>query len=175
MLVSLISGGSTGNQGAVGQKKHKKNLPIPNMTTRDHQQSLFHLLWFNCTGNITQWTFGAKWNGPKPQYPELQIWRNYVTYYSKVASSLLQITTEQANSVYTYNVIPPLQVRYGDVLGLHQPDHKKSTLEVYLYDDDGYDYYYDDKALNPMSVFNIHGPGIKLRRDYPMVTAVIGK
>ena len=175
MLVSLISGGSTGNQGAVGQKKHKKNLSIPNMTTRDHQQSLFHLLWFNCTGNITQWTFGAKWNGPKPQYPELQIWRNYVTYYSKVASSLLQITTEQANSVYTYNVIPPLQVHYGDVLGLHQPDHKKSTLEVYLYDDDGYDYYYDDKALNPMSVFNIHGPGIKLRRDYPMVTAVIGK
>ena len=175
-LVTLVTG-NLGPSGAM-KKKKKKNETPEGMVTFDRQQSLFVYNWFNCTGNLTRLTFGAHWNGLKTLYPEFQLWRastsnSYI--YNKVATYTPDtITGSSANKMYTVDLNPPLEVLSGDTLGIYQPEKPKSTLVLYLYEHtQDYHYYFKDRMNEAMS--SIDTTELKMKQQYPMVTAVIGK
>lgn len=152
------------------------------MVTKSKQQSLFPLNWFNCSGNLTQWIFAGKFNGAnKPFHPALQIWRPQASpagSFSKVSETIVQVTGAQTSGVYTYNLATPLHVKVGDRLGLHHPDKKKSSIEIYIYDDvpKEYQYFTVEKTEDPLSYIETNNNhDVKTKHGVPVVAAVVGK
>lgn len=173
-MVTLV----TGADGAAGamKKKPKKNIIPEGMVIKDKMQSLYVYNWFNCSGNLTQWRFAAQWNDNKNLYPELQIWRQSGNGYHKIASSIpYSITRKSATGIYIVNVDPPIQVANHDILGVFQPDKMKSSLVLYLYKHtEDYYYYCKDKINGAMNYVDDISQ-LKVKHEYPMVTAVVGK
>ena len=160
----------------MGQLK-KKN---PNhMITKGRQQSLFQYSWFNCSGTITQWIFSAKYNGRNKQFrPEIQVWRPSVSSsgsFWKVSGTTIQVTEEETSRIYTYNLATPLSVSTGDRLGLYQPDKKKSSIEIYIFDNvpDYYMYYAVEGVNDPLDHITISDA--REKQGIPMISAVIGE
>jgi hypothetical protein len=162
----------TGNgNGASGLKKKKE---IPGMATYDKKQFLFVYNWFNCSGNITEITFAALWNGRKSLQPEFQIWRpSSATLYTKITGSSPTISNSQTNSIYTYTLNPPMAFEQYDVLGLYQPDKKKSSLLFYLYEDTQFYHYFSKKATSSLS--SINTDEFDRKDEYPMVSVSVGE
>ena len=166
--------------GANGQMKKKKKLTEDPLHTKEKQQSLFVSQTINCTGNLTQWTFAAKWYGSKDKFPELQVWRKQdETHYIKIAhSSLNSILTRSSNNLYTYEPNPPLQVQPGDVLGIHEPEKMKASFSIYLFSSSVVqnNYFYRERINDPVTEFDIGAMEVKDNQHFfPLVTPVIGK
>ncbi len=161
----------------------KKKEEGNGLRLREKQQSLFVHQEFNCSGKLTGWKFAAKWeNDDKSQFPELQVWRlvdGSTTSYSKVLSVTATTIARSINSVYTYDLgDSAFDIHRGDVLGVFQPEKRKSRLIVYLQEseEDIYSYYYKDKTKVSLAQMDINGGGIKSNRnEKPFVTAVIGE
>ena len=157
-----------------------KNKNPPNMVTKSRQQSLFPLNWFNCSGNLTQWIFSAKFNGAnKDLHPKLQIWRSQASpagSFSKVSETTIQVPEAQTSGVYTYNLATPLHVMTGDRLGLYHPEKRKSSIEIYIYDaPKEYEYFTVEKAGEPLSYIVTNNNHVKTKHGVPVVAAVVGK
>ena len=174
-IISLATGGGGGG-GAVGQMKKKK----PNhMITKGRQQLLFQYSWFNCSGSITQWIFSAKYNGRNKQFhPEIQVWRPSVSSsgsFWKVSGTTIQVTGEETSRIYTYNLATPLSVSTGDRLGFYQPDKKKSSIEIYIFDNvpDDYVYYAVEGVNDPLDHITISDA--REKQGVPVISAVIGE
>lgn len=164
--------------GANGQMRRKEPDP-PGMYTIDKQQSIFIFQKVNCTGNLTEWIFAAKWYGTKEKFPELQVWRKQSEgYYIKIAySSPSSILSQSSNNLYTYQPNPPLQVQSGDVLGIHEPDRIKASFTIYLYSlSVPNSYYYRSNVIEPQDTFDVNTMmGVREGQHYPLLSAVIGK
>ena len=163
----------------MGQVK-KKNPKNPNhMITKGRQQLLFQYSWFNCSGSITQWMFSAKYNGHDKQFhPEIQVWRPSVSSsgsFWKVSGTTIQVTGEETSRIYMYNLATPLSVSTGDRLGLYQPDKKKSSIEIYIFDNvpDYYAYYAVEGVNDPLD--HITSSDAREKQGMPMISAVIGE
>ena len=166
----------------MGGKKKKEEDNDPRLREREKQQSLFAHQEFNCSGKLTGWKFAAKWEKDNnAQLPELQVWRpvdDSTTLYNKVLSVTVNTIARSINSVYTYDLSDsPFDIHRGDVLGVFQPEKKKSKIIVYLQDseEDIHSYYYKDKTKVSLSQMDINGDGIKNRNEKPLVTAIIGE
>ena len=96
----------------------------------DTAQVLFSGMNFTCNGSIQSLIFGAQWQGNSSSFPELQIWRPQGSYsYSKVRSTLINMTGENTLQLYQYNLTSPLAFGPGDILGYYQPT---SQLGLYF-------------------------------------------
>ena len=85
---------------------------------------------FTCNGSIQSLIFGAQWQGNSSSFPELQIWRpNGNDSYSKVRSTLINMTGENTLQLYQYTLTSPLAFGPGDILGYYQPT---SQLGLYF-------------------------------------------
>ena len=82
------------------------------------------------TGLLTKWTFAAKFNHnvygeAESSWPELQIWRKpreSVNQYTKISGSSMEPRPTGYLNVFEYDVSEhPIEVKYGDVLGVYQP------------------------------------------------------
>ena len=93
-------------------------------------QVLFPGMNFTCNGSIQSLIFGAQWQGNRSSFLELQIWRPHGSYsYSKVRSTLINMTGENTSELYQYTLSSPLVFGPGDVLGYYQPT---SQLGLYF-------------------------------------------
>ena len=96
----------------------------------DTAQVIFPGMNFTCNGSIQSLIFGAQWQGNSSSFPELQIWRPNRSYsYSKVRSTLINMTGENTLQLYQYTLTSPLAFGPGDVLGYYQP---ASQLGLYF-------------------------------------------
>ena len=96
----------------------------------DTAQVLFPGMNFTCNGSIQSLIFGAQWQGNSRSFPELQIWRpNRSQSYSKVRSTLINMTGENTLQLYQYTLTSPLAFGPGDILGYYQPS---SQLRLYF-------------------------------------------
>ena len=179
-LTSLVGGSGGGAMGAMGKKKKKKQMmPGAGLKKRQKQQSLFTHQKFNCSGKVTEWIFAAEWGGDEMKYPELQIWRPESpgsTVYNKIHSTTVTALSNSINFIYTHILNEPINVVSGDILGVYQPEGRKSKLALYFYetDDLAYQYYYKDKidqSIDQLDVSNAKDD----KTEIPLVTAVIGK
>lgn len=85
------------------------------------------------------------------------------------------MNTALTSNVYSINLDPPIRVQYGDVIGVFQPEKKKSSMEMYLYKTViNYDYYFIDKLDDAKST--VYSSEVKVKEDeFPLITAVIGE
>ena len=96
----------------------------------DTAQVIFPGINFTCNGSIQSLIFGAQWQGNSSSFPELQIWRPNGSYsYSKVRSTVINMTEENTSELYQYNLTSPLAFGPGDILGYYQP---ASQLGLYF-------------------------------------------
>ena len=87
---------------------------------------------FTCNGSIQSWIFGATMDQTATSsLPELQIWRsNGNGLYSKVGSTPINVTEENATQLYYYSLSSPLPFQAGDILGYYQPEIGQSQLRL---------------------------------------------
>ena len=91
----------------------------------DTAQVLFPGMNFTCNGSIQSLIFGAQWQGNRSSFLELQIWRPNGSYsYSKVRSTLINMTGENTSELYQYTLTSPLTFGPGDILGYYQPTNQ---------------------------------------------------
>ena len=96
----------------------------------DTAQVLFPGMNFTCNGSIQSLIFGAQWQGNSSSFPELQIWRPQGNQsFSKIKSTLINMTGENTSKLYQYNLSSPLAFGPGDILGYYQP---ASQLGLYF-------------------------------------------
>ena len=172
ILNALTSGG--GPQGAMGMKKKKNEMLTQ---ARHEQQSIFTNQHFNCTGMLTEWIFAGRWNDRNEGFPQLQIWRlteSSSNTYTNIANSTVVVPTKLASQIYSYIPDPPLNVLNGDVVGIHQPEGRKSKLTIYFYHSANL-FYYKDKIKEPLHQLSINDNNILTADSLPMISVVIGK
>ena len=179
MVFSSVTG-QGGEEGAMGAMKKKKK-EAPGVKEREKQQSLFVNQKFNCTGTLTQWIFAAKWenNDNRDRYPQLEVWRAQgagSSIYNRIHSTTVSASSQSNNRIYFLTLENPLAVMSGDVLSVYQPEKKKSKMVVYFYEKDleSAQYYYKDKLRESLSQIDTDDEDIKSRREFPLVSAVIG-
>ena len=96
----------------------------------DTAQVIFPGMNFTCNGSIQSLIFGAQWQGNSSSFPELQIWRPQGNQsFSKVRSTVINMTGENTSQLYQYNLSSPLAFGPGDILGYYQPT---SPLGLYF-------------------------------------------
>ena len=145
------------------------------------KQALFTDLSFNCSGLLTHWIFtaaGVK-NKGNLQAPELHVWRNTSSNrYVLVHSTLVYPTSYTGtNQLYNMSLLSnPLLVQAGDVLGIFQPEKKKSLFSIsYSNSNSGFTttvYLMKSKThLNTFSTETIE----HANSGVPLVNAVIGE
>ena len=91
-------------------------------------------------------------SGRKRQYPEVQLWRNTGgNTYTRQASQEIRLAEGDfsPNGVLQYNLTTPISFQSGDVLGVYQPDHRKSIVRVYYSQENGITY---RNSKNPTSI-----------------------
>ena len=82
-------------------------------------QGIFPGMNFTCNGSIQSIIFGAEWQGNSSSFPELQIWKPHGSHsYSKVRSTLINVTRENTSKLYQYTLTSPLAFGKGDVMWL---------------------------------------------------------
>lgn len=90
---------------------------------------------FTCSGSINKWTVGARWNGDRVNFPQLEIWRIQSAgsnVYNRVGSTLTNGMVENTNGIYEFVPSPPLNFQSGDILGIFNPAN--SRLAIYYVD-----------------------------------------
>ncbi len=154
----------------------QKAALIGSTRRREEIQLLFPSIQFTCSGTLTGWMFVGENRGggrDRDEYPELQIWRpNSLlrTRYSKIHGiSGAPISTRHPN-VYEYNVFTSVQVRAGDVLGVHQPEGRRSKYNVLFQQRGGPTNYYEDREDDPLNSFDLTDDDVESdENDVPLV------
>lgn len=146
---------------------------INGVVSRPNQQRLFPTIQFTCSGFIVKWIVGAQVRSTNPSVLlELQIWRRVgVNTYTKVGSTILNITTPSQLNVYEYAVNPPLMVQEGDILGVYQPREEESQLVVYYQENSGPVNYRKNNGF-PLNNFTYSGTSVS-EYDYPLVSVEV--
>ena len=87
---------------------------------------------FTCDGMITKWIIGADNNMNGNLNPELQIWRSIENEtYRKIKGTSIEFPVSQSGRIfYEYDVLPPIPVKSGDILGIFIPPHSFSRLHL---------------------------------------------
>ena len=106
------------------------NVNINEVTRISEKQRIFPNITFTCNGSITKWIVGGTTDNAESSQPELQIWRNIGSRYTKANFNLLPFSTLVSN-VAEYTLSTPLEFQEGDILGVYQPKCDKSALVVY--------------------------------------------
>ena len=154
------------------------NIPLLNTGMRrdfDNRQMIFPDITFTCDGDVVKWIMAGKWNDPRNQFPELQIWRlSQGTTYTKQSGTSITADNKEDDDIYEYTLTTPLPFQSGDILGILQPHRDDSKLQV-RYDDGGYSVYHHTDADVNNDIFDISGNGVTTETDIPLVTVVIGK
>ena len=98
---------------------------------------------FTCSGTITSLLLGVDVKtfvaDSTDQYPEVQVWRYsslFKSYYRRQRQQIrLAVGNFSTDGVLHYNLNPPMPIESGDVLGVYQPRHNESVVQLF-YDDD---------------------------------------
>ncbi len=146
-------------------------------TTQNNWQQRIHPgLKFTCSGYLTKWTFLAQWRN-QSSFPEAQIWRvDSSNSYTLVNSTTLHIETESSRYMYEYEVIPPVQFKTGDVVGIFQPLGTTSDLTLYYEEDSGpADNFFLVVNQYNENTFQLNATDLMTDMDLPLITPEIGK
>ena len=141
----------------------------------DNYQGIFSEVGFTCSGNVSSWVFGAKWEGNSQSFTELQIWRPAVSnsrVFTKVWSTQIN-TSENQSELYYYPLSTPLAFQAGYVLGYYQPPSARSQLSLlYERDERGLQvgYYYHNLQNSPSTLDIRNG---KISEKYQMLIDVV--
>ena len=113
---------------------------------QSQQQLIIPDMGFTCSGSITSWTVAGMYKTSSffSSFPEIQIWRRVrlpnetesTQEYVKVGTVVLSVPFETANRLYTREVVPPVEVRGGDIFGLFLPVFNLNRMEVYFEETD---------------------------------------
>lgn len=110
------------------------------------------------------------------RYPELQIWRpenSRETRYSKIHGMTGAPSSTRYPNVYEYNVFTSVQFQAGDVLGVHQPDDRKSKYDILFQQRGGPRNYYDEREDDSLDSFDLEDDDVEDdESDFPLVGAV---
>lgn len=146
---------------------------IGRIIRREKQQILFPDITFTCSGTVHGWVIVMEDRGrdrKRNMYPEVQLWRKQgeQSSYTKVHGySGLPLSTTNAN-VYRYSVWFGFQA--GDVLGVHQPDGKKSRYNLLFQERGGPTNYQIENENNPLQQFDPESTDVRSNQsDYPLV------
>ena len=144
---------------------------------REKQQRLFPAINFSCSAAVSGWIFVAedKEGRGRNLYPEIQIWRTANTQqYSLHHTSSQQPTVTESSNVFRYPGIS-VQVQPGDILGVYQPEGKKSRYTL-TYQEHGGPINYRMDTKDAPTTFSIDGNGVHTdQNDYPLVGVEISK
>ena len=95
------------------------------------RQFLFPGLRFRCSGNITKWIVGAKYNdGNRTRGPALGIFRDQPGggFADRVGSTVLIRSGLISSRVYEFTLDPPLPFQTDDSLGIYLPPNVELCL-----------------------------------------------
>ena len=87
---------------------------------------------FSCSGFLTKWIIGARWNANGTLFPKLQIWNETgPNMYKMVHQTLItEIKTKSDINIYEYNDFPPIPLEPGYILGIYIPEKSYSRLSM---------------------------------------------
>ncbi len=109
----------------------------------------------------------------RTEYPELQIWRPtniQATRYTKIHGITGSPSSTIYPNVYEYNVFTSVQFLAGDVLGVHQPEGKKSRYNLLFQRRGGPANYYDERENDPLDSFDLGDEDVEDdENDFPLV------
>ena len=130
---------------------------------------IFPAINFTCTTTVSGWDFVAENRAGRMRklYPELQIWRATSTQqYSRLhRTSTHQWDTTEHSNVFRYSGFS-VQVQAGDILGVFQPDGKKSKYTL-IFQEGGGPTSYRTNTMGSLTTFNVDSNSINT--DYPLV------
>ena len=122
-------------------------------------QRIFPSMTFECSGNISKWTFVARnrTGEGQDQYPLFQLWRPdgtelYERVYesSSVSGKMFSTVDESGLTVVDYVPQNPVPFQAGYILGVYQPgDVNKRRLSLwYASVKKSYGYYFGDLGMS---------------------------
>lgn len=154
-----------------------KAASVGKLVRREKQQRIFPGINFSCSATVSGWIFVAESRAGRGRnlYPELQIWSTANTrQYSVLHTTSQQPRTTESVNVFRYSGISA-QVNPGDVLGVYQPEGKKSRYTL-TYQEHGGPTNYRMDAKDPPATFSSDGTGVHTdQNDYPLVGVEISK
>lgn len=143
---------------------------IGKIKRRERQQRIIPDVKFTCSGTLQGWMFVAE-NKEGDEYPELQIWRPMnaqSTRYTKIHGTSEAPVSTQHSNVYQHSGIS-VHFREGDVLGVFQPEGRRSRYSLSYQESGGPVNYRLDMQNSPLRTFEITGNGVKMDQSYPIV------
>ena len=144
----------------------------------EKKQMIFPAINFTCTTTVSGWNFVAESRAGRGRklYPEVQIWRTTsAQQYSRIHRTSTQWfhTTEHSN-VFRYSGFS-VQVQAGDILGVFQPDGKKSKYSL-TFQEGGGPTNYRMNTMVSLTTFNVDSSDVNTDQNgYPLVGVEISK
>ena len=124
---------------------------------------------FTCSGSINKWTVGARWNGGRVNFPQLEIWRIQSAgsnVYNRVGRTPANGMVENTIGIYEFVPSPPLNFQSGDILGIFNPGN--SRLAIYYVNRIGPPNYHGTSTPST-DQFTISG-NTASQNDMPLIT-----
>ena len=148
---------------------------VTKLTSRDNELRLFPDIRFTCSGFVTKWTVGAKrmTGEGHNKRPQLLVWRplgkgRYVQVHS---TTLFSNGISTRTNIYDYYPNPPVNVQYGDFLGVFQPEKNNSELVVFYQQYNGPNNLVISRISEPVPT-SITGLTTASENDFPLITMV---
>ena len=157
--------------------------PKGNLVSFDERQQITPQMEFLCSGMITKWIFGAKWNGSKQKYPKFQIWNKTGEHTYELIKEI-QAPSFQSKSntkIYEFDSFPTIPVQPGFLLGLLTPPMSNSRLSLRAEQNNAPTNYYipvvpRGSLVQKFSMnLNQHSIHVQTSNYHPLVTVEIGQ
>ena len=168
---------------------NNKSLEMIIEAMKDNKTSFPHSLFFSLTslhyitpntafitqGNLTKWTFAARFNHSNRQLPELQVWRRLSNnHFTKIHGVSMEPRQTGYLNVFELDFSETsVYVQAGDMFGVYQPSENRARYSLaFLQTEDGPITYSKQMAPNSSNVMLSFLSTMNMQ---PLVTATISK